>query len=185
MKVIGDRISILNTPELLSIVILPFRDEKKLRLLLFWLLAWTACGVIVIANYFKLQDQSSKLFVIIYLSFWIYYEIKITRAFLWKKFGKEKIWIKDGVLNYQQEIKGKGKLKKYEILLINDLKIIEIKQNNFSDFINQSFWIKGGERLEVSYKNSLVRFGMQLSDKEAQLVVKPLSECILRELDKR
>lgn len=185
MKVIGDRISILNTPELLSIVILPFKDDKKLRLLLFWLLAWTACGVIVMANYFKLQDQSSKLFVVVYLSFWLYFEIKITQAFLWKKYGKEKIWIKEGIFNYQQEINGRGKVKKYEVLLINDLKIIETKQNNFSDFINQSFWIKGGEKIELSYKNSLVRFGMQLSDKEAQLVSKPLSEFILKQLDER
>lgn len=185
MKVIGDRISILNTPELLSIVILPFKDDKKLKLLLFWLLAWTACGVIVMANYFKLQDQSSKLFVIVYLSFWLYFEIKITQAFLWKKYGKEKIWIKEGIFNYQQEINGRGKVKKYEVLLINDLKIIETKQNNFSDFINQSFWIKGGEKLELSHKSTLVRFGMQLSDKEAQLVMKPLSEFVLKQLDER
>ena len=47
MDIISDRISLLKKPGVLSIVILPTTDRKKLALMFFWLLAWSACGVIV------------------------------------------------------------------------------------------------------------------------------------------
>ena len=74
MKVIGKRISILKKENLLSIVILPTTDKKKLTLLFLWILAWTTCGIIVFINYFKLLDENIKLFTIGYLSFWFYFE---------------------------------------------------------------------------------------------------------------
>lgn len=185
MKVISDRISILKTSELLSVVILPAADKKKLTLMLLWLMAWTTCGIIVFANYFRLTDQNSKLFVIIYLSFWAYYEYKISRAFIWRKFGKEKIWVKDSILNYQREINGRGKVNQYELQLINDLKPVDIKPGSFSDLMEQSFWIKGGEKLEIWYQSKVIRFGMQLNEKETALVLKDLSQAIFQNLDKR
>lgn len=185
MKVIGDRISVIKKEGLLSIVILPTTDKKKLGLMMLWLMAWTICGLIVLANYFKVQDQSSKLFIIVYLSFWAYYEFKISRAFIWKKWGKEKLWVQKGILHYQREIQKKGKVKEYNIDLINDLKLIETNDNNFSDFIGQSFWIKGGERIELSYQAKTISFGMQLKTEEANIILKEIQEIILKILDKR
>jgi hypothetical protein len=168
MKVIGDRISILKKEKLLSIVILPTTDKKKLGLMFLWILAWSVCGVIVLMNYFNLREQNQKLFIIIFLSFWAYYEYKIMRAFTWKKWGKEKIWIQNDILHYQREINGKGKVKEYNKDLINGLKIIDVDAANFSDQINQSFWIKGGERLEFNYQAKVVRFAMQIKDEETR-----------------
>lgn len=48
MKVLGKRVSILKKDDLLSIVILPTTDKRKLGLLFLWLMAWTVCGIIVI-----------------------------------------------------------------------------------------------------------------------------------------
>jgi hypothetical protein len=79
-----------------------------------WLLAWSVSGVIVIANYFTLQQESAKLCIVIWLAFWAYFEFKIIRVFMWKRFGKEKLWIKNGTLFYQQDINGKGKIKEFD-----------------------------------------------------------------------
>lgn len=182
MKVIGKRISILNKEKLLSIVILPTTENNKVGLMLLWLLAWTACGLIVFLNYFKLKDQNEKLFVIIYLSFWLYFEFKIMRAFLWKKWGKEKVWVQNGLLHYQREVNGKGKIKEFNPDLITDLKLIEINEGRFVDFINQSFWIKGGERLEFAYQGKAIRFAMQVSTEEARVILGEL-KAALREIN--
>ena len=77
MKVIGERISILKKENLLSIVILPTTDKKKLGVLFLWLMAWTVCGIIVFINYFKLTDEKAKLFIIGYLSFWFYFLYRV------------------------------------------------------------------------------------------------------------
>lgn len=174
MKVISDRVSILEKDNVFSLVILPTTDRKKLVILFLWLMAWTICGVIVFANYFNITNKEAKIFIIVYLSFWAYFEYKIARAYTWKKFGKEKLWIKKGKLLYQREVSGKGKIKEFDLELINDLRAIELSPTSFADTINQSFWIKGGERLEFECQGKFVRFGMQLSDKETLDVYKAL-----------
>jgi hypothetical protein len=174
MQLISPRVSVLEKDNVFSLVILPTADKKKLGLLFLWLLAWTVCGLIVFANYFQIANKESKIFIIVYLSFWAYYEFKIGRAFLWKKFGREKLWIKKGKIQYQREVSGKGKIHEYDIELVNDLELIELDKSSFADTINQSFWIKGGERLQFQCGPKTVRFGMQLSDEEARKVFNAL-----------
>ena len=178
MKVIGERISILKKEKLLSIVILPTTDKKKLGIMFLWLMAWTVCGLIVMASYFKLQDKDSKLFVIIYLSFWTYFEYNIIRAFIWKKFGREKLWLKDGILHYQREINQKGKIREYNFDLISPLSLIPLNETSFVDSFYQSFWVKGGERLEFTSQGKTVRLGMQISDEEARTVLSETNDFI-------
>lgn len=170
MKVIGNRISILKKEDLLSVVILPTTDKKKVGLLFLWLMAWSICGVIVFANYFTLTDQNSKLFTIIYLSFWFYFEFNITRAFIWKKFGKEKLWIMDGILHYQREVNKRGKIREFNLDLVGKFSLIDLSKTSFADSFSQSFWVKGGERLEFVSQGKSYRFGMQVSDEEARLL---------------
>lgn len=175
MKVIGERISILKKENLLSIVILPTTDKKKLGLLFLWLLAWTVCGLIVLINYFKVSEQNAKLFIIVYLSFWAYFEFNIMRTFVWKRSGREKLWIQDGILNYQREIGKRGKIQSFNLELVNKLQLIELRPTRLADTLNQSFWIKGGERLEFESQGKTVRLGMQIEDEAARIILKEVN----------
>ena len=175
MKVIGERISILKKENLLSVVILPTTDKNKLRLLFLWLMAWTVCGLIVFMNYFKVTDHNSKLFIMIYLSFWFYFEFNIVRTFIWKRSGKEKLWIKEGIMYYQREINKKGKIKEYDLNLISPLQVVELKPTRFSDIVNQSFWVKGGERLQFFSQEKIILLGMQITDEEAKKIMKEVN----------
>ena len=150
---------------------MPTDDNKKLALLFFWLMAWSICGAIVIANYFQVQNPDQKIYLIIYLSFWAYFEFNIARTFIWKKFGREKLWIQDGILHYQREINKKGKIKEFNLDLISRFRIVELSVTKLADTINQSFWMRGGERLEFDAQSQLVRLGMQLTDEEARLLL--------------
>ena len=182
MKILGDRISILEKEDVLSIVILSTADKKKLMLLFLWLLAWSVCGVIVLANYFALTDQKAKLFVIIYLSFWAYFEFNIVKVFLWKRSGKEKIWIQSGKLYYQREISGRGKIKEYNAHLLSKPEIIELSKTSFTDSINQSFWVKGGERLKFESQGKEVRLAMQVSDEEVRVIQSEINKFIQKHI---
>lgn len=178
MKVISERISILKKDHLLSIVILSTTDKKKLALLFLWLLAWSVCGIIVMANYFRVSNDQAKLFIIVYLSFWAYFEFNIVRAFIWKKYGKEKIWLQDGILHYQREINKRGKVQEFNLELISQLKLIDLNRTSIADNFNQTFWVKGGERLEFSYQAKTIRFGMQIKDEEARILFNELRSFI-------
>lgn len=180
MKLIGDRVSMLEKGNVLSFVVLPTTEKRKLNIMLLWLVAWTVCGIIVFVSYFKLNNSEAKMFTIVYLSFWFYFEFKIARAYLWKKYGKEKIWLKNGKLFYQKEVSGKGKILEYDLNLIEDIDLIEVSKTSFSDTINQSFWIKGGERIQFRHQSKTIVLGMQLTDKEAMGILKEISAYILK-----
>ena len=181
MKVIGERVSILKKDNLLSIVILPKKDNKKLWLMFLWLMAWTVCGIIVFANYFQVKDKNSKLFIIVYLAFWAYFEFKIVKAFIWRRSGKEKLWITDGKVHYQQEINKRGKIQEFDFSLIQDLQVIDQEETSFSAIINSSFWIKGGERIAFTCQHKMIRWGMQLETREAKAIVHEINSFIFKE----
>jgi hypothetical protein len=175
MKVISERISILKKDNLLSIVILPTTDRRKLALLFLWLMAWTVCGIIVLMNYFRITDTNAKIFLIVYLSFWAYFEFNITRALIWKKFGREKLWIQNGIMHYKKEINGKGKTLEYDLNIITPLRLVELRRNSLADTVNQSFWVKGGERIEFNTQAKTTRLGMQITDEEAREVIREVN----------
>jgi len=162
----------------LSIVILPGLDNKRLFAMFLWMLAWTVCGIVVFINYFTITDKDLKLFILVYLSFWAYFEIAIVRSFMWKRWGREKIWIQDGILHYQKELNKRGKINTYELSLISNVELVELKPTRFTDTISQSFWVKGGERLEFQSQGKNIRFGMQLSDNEAKSIRKEINQLI-------
>ncbi|HEX7412742.1 MAG TPA: hypothetical protein VF411_01765, partial [Bacteroidia bacterium] len=89
ITLIGNRISTLKADGVSSFVIIPTIANWKLYLLFVWLLLWTVSGIIVIGNYFTLSNSNTKIMMVVWLGFWAYFEFRIGKAFLFKKFGKE------------------------------------------------------------------------------------------------
>lgn len=171
IQAISKRISILIKNQVFSLVILPTDDKKKVKWMFIWLLAWSASGIIVIVNYFTLTQDNAKMMLIVWLAFWAYFEFKIFRVYMWKRFGKEKIWIKNGIIFYQQDINGRGKIKEFDLNLISDFELIKLTDGSIADTFSQTFWVKGGERIEFICQSKLLKFGMQLNDDEAKKTI--------------
>lgn len=176
IQVIGKRTSVLIKDQVFSLVILPTDDMKKTNLLFLWLMAWSVSGIIILINYFKLTQDNAKLMIIVWLAFWAYFEFKIIRVYMWKRFGKEKLWIKNGTLLYQQDINGRGKVKEYDLNLISDFCLIELVTGSIADTFSQTFWVKGGERIEFACQSKVIKFGMQLTDEEATKIIVALNK---------
>jgi hypothetical protein len=173
---IGKRASLSIKENVFSLVIIPTHQKKKTGLLFLWLFAWTISGIIILSSYPQLRDDRAKLMLIVWLAFWAYFEFKIIRVFMWKRFGKEKLWIKSGMVHYQQDINGRGKVKQYDANLLTDFIVINVEKTNFADSFSQSFWVKGGERLEFLCQGKKVKFGMQLPDEDAVKIMAELKK---------
>jgi len=176
IQLISRRSSVLIKDGVFSLVILPTDDKKKTNLLFLWLLAWTISGVIVISNYFTITQDKTKLVLIIWIAFWAYFEFKIIRVFMWKRFGKEKLWIKNGLLLYKEDINGRGKTKEFDLNLISNLELITITNGSIADTFSQTFWVKGGERIQLTCQSKVIKFGMQLADDEAKKIISALNK---------
>lgn len=180
IQVISKRTSILIKDQVFSLVVLPTGENKKTNLMFLWLLAWSVSGVIVMANYFTLTQDKAKMMLIVWLAFWAYFEFKIIKVFMWKRFGKEKLWVKNGTLLYQQDINGKGKIQEFDLNLVSDFSIVELTPGSIADTFSQTFWVKGGERIEFNCQSKLVKFGMQLEDDEAKKIITAFNKFLKR-----
>jgi hypothetical protein len=176
LQTISNRCSVMIKDNVFSLVILPTENQKKVNWLFLWLLAWSASGVIVMANYFILTQDKAKLMLIVWLAFWAYFEFKIIKVFMWKRFGKENLWIKNGVLHYQQAISKRGKIKEFNLNLVSDFNMIELTKGSIADTFSQTFWVKGGERISFKSQATQVLFGMQLSDEETTKIISSIKQ---------
>lgn len=172
MEYIGKRISIKRIGDETSIVILSTVDILKKKLLFVWFALWTICGIIVFTQYFVMDDEQTKVAIIVWMGFWAYFEYKTFKAVMWRSFGMEKIKIRDRKLFYKKAVRGRGKIKVYEFDFIKDFKVMESKENSFFENLNNSYWVIAGEKLTFDYYGKEIKFGFQLNDEDAKALFK-------------
>lgn len=172
MQYIGKQISVKRNEDELSIVILAMSEKLKNRLLLVWLTLWTLGGLIVFSQYFTITDPNTKIAVIVWIGFWLYFEYKITIAYLWRRNGKEVIKLRNNKLFYKRDVAGRGKFKTYQLDYIKNLRITETKENSFMESLNNSYWVIAGEKLIFDYYGKEIKFGVQLQDEDAKALIK-------------
>jgi hypothetical protein len=178
MELIGKRISVLKSNESTSFVILPSDANWKIYLLFAWLFLWTVSGFVVAANYFSMPNANMKMVLIMWMAFWAYFEFKIGKAFLFRRFGKEKVWIKNGRLFYWRDIAGRGKKLEFDKELIKDLELIDKSKKDFFASMNESFWVIGGESIVFSYGAKIYRFGIQLPEADARELLRQIKHIL-------
>ncbi|MBC7865475.1 MAG: hypothetical protein IAF38_21045 [Bacteroidia bacterium] len=217
----NNRISILKEEGLFSLVILPEREKWKVNLLFFWLVCWTVCGIIFIANYFNYSNRASagrvnynaiynipqkdykqkqqtlaeiekkinlfdrqRTVLLVVICFWLYYEYRVSRAYTYRKFGHEKLWIKNGKLYFRKEINRRSKTKVYDIEFVKDFRLLEYNKNEFFQSMSRSFWTMAGESIAFDFHSKIIRFGIQLSEKESKQICEELAKAHKKALAK-
>ena len=174
MKFISSRISVSEKQGSLSIIISPEIVPVKQTLLFSWVVFWTIGGLIVSTQFFYEQTQYTLLFLVIWMVFWVYFGYVGWHAFLWRKFGFEKVLIKNGKLHYKRDLKGWGKTRIYDINFIRNLDFIDNSGQSFFKNLSQSYWAIGGETLKFDYHSKTVMLAMQLKKEEALKLMKVL-----------
>lgn len=158
----------------LSVVISGKVEPWKEALLVAWVFAWTACGAYFIWELLHTDDRQMKLTLIVLLTFWAYFEIRIGRALMWRKYGKELIRVKDGVLMIKNDIRGYGKAKELFVDNVQELEVIEREKQSFKAQMSSSFWIIGGDSVRFAANGKYYLVGKGLDNKEARELVKAL-----------
>ena len=180
VKKIGDKIHIHSNVSNDLRIIIPAQMEKwKETLLLTWLLAWSFCGVYFLYELFAGgHDGNMRLFFIILLSFWLYYEVKIGKAFLWRKYGKELIKVDEDKLYLKSDIRSYGKMNGYFKDNIKNFGVINLSEKSFKKHAENSYWVVGGETIGFEYMGKKVGFAKQLPEKDAKKLAKLIASYI-------
>ncbi|HET6245295.1 MAG: hypothetical protein H0V01_15065 [Bacteroidetes bacterium] len=172
VKYLSERVSVSQTKESLSIVITPDVEPLKQTLLSTWVVFWSFAGLVILTQIFGEYSREQKTFMFIWLLFWAYFEYVTVYAWVWKKYGFEKLTIMEGKLNYRRFIKGKGKMKIFNISSIKDINITQESANSIFSNLNNSYWVVGGERISIDENSNKTKFGIKLTNTEAVSVVK-------------
>ena len=178
MEYIGKQISIKRTENEVSIVIVALATKLKNTLLFACFFLWSVSGIIIMTQFFVTPDQNTKAALLVGLAFWIYFEFRLFKAYMWRKYGVEKIKLRDQKVLYKRDVAGRGKIKTYEFDFIKDLRVLIPKENSFADNMSNSYWSVAGERLAFDYYGKEIKFGFQLEPADAEALYKILKKQI-------
>lgn len=180
-KFIGKRISVLRSKDQLVIEITQQIERWQEAMLIAWIAAWTFCGAAFISYAFIAVDSSQRIFFMICTAVWFYFFVRITKVFFWRKKGKEIITISKGKMSLKNAIGKRGKIEVFSFQNIFKLGVVKKDSTSFLSFLDDSFWIIGGDRVGFSYSGQQIRLGKQLSLKDAELLVRVI-ESGMREI---
>lgn len=182
MKWIGERVSFVDDKQKTTIIIEPENVFWVNALMGAWVSMWMVIGGIVIWAFFALEmSDQEKIAIVVFMSFWIYYAVRVSRSFFWLLWGKESIKIDETALYFKKSIKRYGRSTPYYLENIKKIRLYTPKEKSIQSVWETSPWIRGGERLEFDYMNKVVRFGRKLNEKDAKL----LYQLITKKVDDR
>ncbi|XOV68920.1 MAG: hypothetical protein ACFHU9_06990 [Fluviicola sp.] len=185
MKWIGERISFVEDKNRTTIVIEPVNAGWVRSAMGAWVFMWFAIGISVIINYNSLGlDENQAVFIWVFMAFWAYYAVRVTRSWLWLMWGKELIKIDEVAMTYKRSIKKYGKANPYLLENIQKMRVSTPKENSVQAAWEKSPWVVGGERLEFDYMGRLVRFGRKLNEKDAEMLFRYITKRIEQQIRK-
>lgn len=186
MKWIGNRISFVDTKEKTTIVIHPEKKAFITALMGAWIFMWYSIGFTVVWSFFAMKlNQQEKLIVVIFMSFWLYYAVRVTRSFLWLLWGTENLKIDEIALTIKNATGKFGKAKPYYIENIKKIRLDIPKERSFQTAWESSPWVRGGERIEFDYMGKIIRFGRKLSEKDASLLFNLITKKVEEQLKQK
>jgi len=184
IKLIGDRISFEKSNERLTVIISPAIERWQEGLILIWLMAWVAVEVVFVTTYFQSTQEDIKIWIIVFSSFWAYFFMKILKAFFWRKKGKEFLKIESDVLTLKKGVGKFGKAIPYFLNNIDEIELYEEDTRSFLSVMNNSFWVKGIDKLSFTYSGKRIVFGKQLTNEDARVLSRLLNATIKEHLKK-
>jgi hypothetical protein len=165
-KMIGERIWFDRTKSHLEVVITQRVEFWKELLLILWLIGWLFCGIVFVYFLNQAEFQSQRVFLFVSLGFWAFFMFRISRVFFWRRIGKELINVGDGKITIRNQIGRFGKVQTYNLQHVKNIGLVKFSDRNFLQFMDQSFWIIGGDKLGFSYMSKKYQFGKQLNEKD-------------------
>lgn len=173
MKWIGERVSFVDDKNLTTIIIEPEVKSWVSALMGAWVFMWYMIGAVVIWSIFTLDlTDQEKVILFVFITFWGYYAVRVSRGFFWLIWGREHIKINETALIYKKSIKGYGKAIPYYVENIAKVRLQIPKDRSFQTAWESSPWIRGGERIEFDYMGKVIKFGRKLDEKDAQQLFK-------------
>lgn len=179
-----NKIDIKEEKNSITITIFPNYNQQKQNLLMVWMVLFSLCGVAIISQFFFDYPKSTKIFFIVYLVFWMFFEFKVIYAIRWRKLGKEIITIDDEGVFLTKNIARRGITEKIELENISSVDILKHKDNPIYD-ISSSYWNTNHYTLCFLVNEKQIPFGVDLSEKQAKKLLNIAKEHVKKHVENK
>lgn len=170
-KFLGKRIMVSRTRDSLTLTILQKIERWKEALLAAWVAAWFFCGMVFIYE-LVLASGAFRIFLLVVCALWLYFMLRIGKVLLWRLGGREVLTFTNGKMIIQNAYWSRGKKEIFQFHNIFKLGIIKHKSTSLFAFLDNSFWIIGGDRCGFSYSGRKIVFGKQLEQRDAEALIR-------------
>lgn len=168
------RINISKKENTIEIEIKALKENAKQKMLLVWIVLFSLCGFAILSQFFYDYDKYTKLFFVIYLAFWLFFEFKVIYAYRWRNAGLEKIIVNKAEITLIKEIGKRGITQTIKINEISNLRCYEPDEPSFIKSINLSYWNINKYSLAFDFENKPVPFAIDLDKNEATKLLKEI-----------
>lgn len=146
-------------------------SKGKTRLILYWMLLWGICGLIVLSQFFSNHSSQVKLALGIWMVFWTYFLIKALILYSWKTGAFEEL---SGNKDQWVYSRFNGKKIHRKELEVNQIKKITLSDfNGFAGKWNSgwaSFLTPGIPCIQLHVGNENIAIAFQISEDEAKKI---------------
>ena len=168
----------------LTILIYPLYDKRKQNMLTTWLVLFSLCGLAIISQFFYDYPSSTKLFFVVYLIFWLFFEFKVIYAIRWRKFGKEVITIDKESIYLTKKIGERGVTERYDLSAIDAIEALKHKGKLVYE-MSSSYWNSNHYTLCVNINKQQIPFGIDLNGQQAKKLIKTLKETVKNRVENK
>lgn len=182
MDFISERVGYNKTAEDLTIYIKGSKksDAKKIQFMKLWIILAFASIVLLIVQFFlPYSIGAARFYLVGLIGFLIYFVYIAIKAYYFRKYGTETIYVNNDKFMIRRDIYTKqGKPKWFKANEKNPFSKVDEKPGGINAFFYSSFWVVTGGTIMFGAKNSEFRFGVQLTDEEANKVVQMMNKSI-------
>ena len=168
------RLQRLPTVSGMELHILAKKDWGSLIFIPVWLVFWTFGGITAMKWVIHPGPSTPRAFITLWLAGWLLGEVWAIYWWLWSGFGKEIVTIREGALSIRRDILGYGRTRSFPTGSVKNL-----RASGF--FPSDSYWDNylvqlklAGGTVGIDVQGQVKKFGIQLTEPEAQEVVREL-----------
>jgi hypothetical protein len=151
-------------------------DATKLKILIVWFVLWTVSGMIIFTQFFVPTSRDVKIWYAVWMAFWAYFEYKASVLLSYRRKGKEILQFSESGFTFRRDINGRGIDKIYDRADIKNIRTVDFKDKKVAARVQPLYWNMGYETVLFEYKGKEEALGLQLTEEEAQQVVKIMKQ---------
>lgn len=181
MKKLTNRSAIEEKEDSVVIKISPPNDEKALKQVKMWFALYSIAGLaMIIGAPFVISSREEFAVVFIYLAFWLFFEIKVFKALMYRIKGLEEIRFEKDKMTYTLLKGSRGMPKSFDVESMSKWSFEPKASSGFFGMINQGAWMIAGESISFSDKDGKFNLGIQMKKGDAEKLISYINKKVLK-----